>query len=156
MGKTFGNEFKRILILDIAAAGILMLHCLAFTIIASQGEYLRDLARKMLPNYIVLVLLWGVLEVLVLLGRVNHFHTTGTLSDEQKYRWMMVANICLPLMLLKKQGDIWGFMAIAIEHVSVLKTLFFIVTLVVPIGLMITAIIISAIAFFKTRKESIQ
>lgn len=160
MNNIFGPKAKKILIMDIIAAGIFLIHCAVFKLIVSQGDYLRELAAKMLPSYVVLVVLWGVLEVVVILAQANHLKTMKDAgeprtSDREFYRWMLVVNVCMPINILIRQGDIFGFMAIAANHVSMTKIVLFFATLIVPFVIMMVAIMIAAKVLLESKKGKV-
>lgn len=158
MDKTFGPQFKKILIMDIAVAVLFIIHCVVFKLIVSQGDYLQELATRMLPSHVVLVILWGVLEVGVILMQANHLKMMRDAeeprtSDREIYKWMLVANVCMPINILIRQGDIYSFMAIASKHVSMAKTVLFFITLVVPFVIMMVAIVMAAKVLLESRKS---
>ena len=161
MEKTISPKYKTILKLDIIAAGILAIHCVAFILITSQAMFLKDLAQKTVPMYAFTVLLWGILELAVLLVRA-HIYASAKDGDGRKqsesdvYQWMMVANIFLPIILLRRQGNILAFVTTAAQYVSTFKIVFFAATLIVPILIAAAAAIIALTAILGLNKKPVE
>lgn len=159
MEKTFGPQFKKILIMDIVAAAILILHCLVFSLIASQGEYLKGYASDLLPDYVSTTIRWGILEVvtiMIVMFRMASMKKDGTLKESDKMVYMFLAgiNVFVPIRLLLKQKSILAFLAIAIDHVALYKTVLFITTLAVPILIMLAIAVVVILWLTNNRKTT--
>lgn len=157
MDKTFGPRFKKILIMDIAAALLFLMHLLFFWLIASQGQYLQNYAHELLPGYGVEMFRWAALETVGAGIPMAHWHSLkkdGRLrsSDAETYLLIGIINALILTFVLMKALKLFAFLYIAVSHVAIIKTIIVVVTYILPVVIMLAVSVITVLAVIEIHR----